>query len=261
MKKTFVVIWSVVLTIVAIYLVFLGTNRFKLWRIDQEYQKQKEIIAPLKNDSFRVSKLDSLLIEQPYVMLGIGLSDCSACDFVLLSNIPDQFPLSRYYIDKQKHISNNLVAQVFYSRATPDVYILNKDKDVIGRLKSNIDLHEMLDGIINKQSYFCEAEIGGVSQENVLDMLNFSFKSLLAYLSEDIEGIYNNAHTSRKKGEYFFNNYMLYKYHESTGHQDSVRIYKERALQYINHGIDVIMYRSLIEEIDPDNEKLRWVPA
>ncbi|MDR2774333.1 MAG: hypothetical protein LBC19_06260 [Tannerella sp.] len=63
------------------------------------------------------------------------------------------------------------------------------------------------------------------------------------------------AEASLAEGSFFFNNYMMYKYYEKCGIVDSVNYYKNITVSNII-GSDVIIYETLLAEIDPDNHIL-----
>lgn len=68
--------------------------------------------------------------------------------------------------------------------------------------------------------------------------------------------MYAQAQKSLKYGSYFFNSYLLYKYHSNGSRKYSTDHYRNEALKYA-HDVDILIYESLIKELDSNNPEVQ----
>lgn len=261
MKKILLIIWSVLIFGGAVFLIFSNLNTFEAYYYyTRQFEKQRKLLKKEKVAVFSRTDLDSLLIKKEYVLLTVGVAGCSACDLVLLSPVPAMFDAPLYFVDKNFDPKNMLVSQALYSSGSPESYVIDRSLNIEGVVYGNVDFKEVLDEIINRKLRTRSVDIIDMTPDSSLQMITYGFKGLLALFEGNMENVYTYAHKSKLFGNYFFNNYLLYKYYENAGHSDSTKYYRDFTLENIKYGGDIFKYESLVREIDPDNEKLKWIP-
>ena len=211
--------------------------------------KHKDFIGKQKSNVFDKSHLDTLLSNNDYVLLTLGAKGCSMCDIILADKSLWNYPIPHYYIDKDHHNNNLLVVQALRNSGFPTSYVIDKDFNIVGSIVGMKDIIKRLDDIVHSKT---------PRQDTGMEMFNHSFRALLSYVDGDINDAYDHARMSTGKGDYFFNNYIAYKYQNEKGAMDSVAYYKDAAIGSLENA-DVFIYESLIREIDPENESLQWV--
>lgn len=155
--------------------------------------------------------------------------------------------MKRYYINKDYCDTNLLISQALRTQSFPTSYVIDKQYRIVGEVNGLKDFSEQLNSITKK-----------VPKSTTNNMLDYSLKALLDYFEDDFDNMYANAVDSRKYGDYFFNNYLIYLYWNRKGINDSVAYYKNAALNTLE-GADMFIYESLIREIDPENKLLELI--
>ncbi|MCL2562299.1 MAG: hypothetical protein FWE10_08310 [Rikenellaceae bacterium] len=261
MKKRFPAL--LLLSVIGAVVLYIAGNfggMFDRTRLSKQREANGLAIAHHKTERFSVHKLDSLVANNEFVILGIGLSGCGSCDDLLLSPVPQRYGIPLYFINKEYDNNNRLVAQALYASSNPTSYILDSDMNVRGIIRGTVDYEKYLDDIVNG-SRLHSITIGDHSEENSIEMMSNALRGLMIYMRErawSSEDIYGYARKSLTHGEYFFNNYLLHRYFDAAAVADSAEHYRLAAIGRLDVGLDVMMFRRLIEEIDPTNEKLDW---
>lgn len=252
MKKILIIVWT--LFLIVFFFFFL-----KLLVVGKD--KSKTITESKKTISsntgfFSIKTLDSLMTENDYVLLTIAFGDCNVCELFRSSTIPDNYPLSRYYIDATHHKNNRLIFQSLYFTGFPLSYIIDQNYNIMGCIRGLAHLNERLDSIVYGQYPLQPQIITGVPKNRTYFVLSNSFKSLLSYFRKNDEDMKKYAEASLSEGSFFFNNYLMYKYYEKTNLTDSLNYYKSRILNNITDR-DAIIYEDLLTEIAPAHSILR----
>ena len=194
----------------------------------------------MENNAFNYCEIKHLLSNNNQILLIIGAKDCILCNMLIDSLY--NCSIIQYYIDMDYCDINFLVHQTLRTSGFPTTYVLNNEYRIVGEVK----------GLRDFGKRFSEVMISTNNhQENANEMLNWSFKALLAYLEDDFENMRGNAVNSLKYGSYFFNNYLLYLYEIRNGVEASGDYYKTAALNSLE-GADFYIYENLIREIDPE---------
>lgn len=260
MRKTILYIWTFAAILLLTIALLLYSETFIGKLQSYKYERDRKKIKVLKENVYSVYTIDSLLVHNQHLMIVVGSIGCSACDLIMLSEIPDKLNIPRFFIEKKAHPVNDLVSQALYASGVPTSFLIDKDYNILGSFYGNIDLAEKLTVITVGKEKTSHHSFDGVSENDALKMLSRSLQSLNAFLAGDYQNMYRKAMESLGFGSYAFNNYMMYKYHRSeSGDLDSVNYYKERALAHIEHMGDAIVYESLLRELDPANEFLLWI--
>lgn len=245
MKKWLLFSWTIILVGIIFY---MGWTYFFPNELSPRH---KDFISKQKTTVFDKGHLDTLLSNNDYVLLTLGATGCSMCDIILSDRRLWEYPIPHYYIDKDYHNNNLLVVQALRNSGFPISYVIDKDFNIVGTIIGSKDLVEKLDGIVSDKTR---------RQNAGMKMLNHSFRALLSYFDGNLNDAYNHARLSANEGDYFFNNYMAYKYQSEGGTMDSVAYYKDMAIGSLE-GADIFIYESLIREIDPGNESLQMVES
>lgn len=231
---------------------------FNRIRLNRQMAANIQSISHHKTERFSVHKLDSLVANNEFVILGIGLSGCGSCDNLLLSPVPERYGIPLYFINKEYDDNNRLVAGALYASGNPTSYILDSEMNVRGVIRGTVDYEQYLDDIVSGRRLH-GLVIGDHSEESSVEMIGCALRGLLAHLrGGESDEVYEHSRESLAHGDYFFNNYLLYRYFDAIAVADSAEHYRQGAIGRLDAGLDVMMFRKLIEQIDPNNEKLDW---
>jgi hypothetical protein len=199
--------------------------------------------------------LDSLLFINNYALLIIGINDCDLCQKPIMIQIPDSYHVAKYYIDIKFHKNNLIFSQALYTRGFPTSYIIDKNYNILGIINGSTNYLNKIDSILIHNKKLCPLQIDGdVKGTNVITVLSYSFKAIMAYFNNDYNKVYALSLRSKTYGSFFFNNYMLYSYFKNKGHSDSILFYRKQILKYNNH-VNRYIFKSLIDSMIIHNEK------
>ena len=188
---------------------------------------------------------------------------CSTCDIVK-DRIKDNEKLNRslsedylVYEHNQKNVGGEYLSQIFYSIATPTVYIFKPDGKfitMIAGLASVSHYEDVVDKIADNE-YIPNVDdpklaLGG---ENLVTFCNTMLSSfhILQNKSADkkqIENVLFSLERSLETQSYFFNNYMLAKLYERVGEMNKAKHFATNALRY-NKDFDIVLYQPLRNEL------------
>ena len=235
------VIWCFVLIVIII--LFISNHSTK--RIPEHmFTKSAKDINVINNKI-----LDSLLFTNKYALLIIGINDCDLCQTPKMIQIPDSFHVTKYYFDIKFHKNNLIFSQALYTKGFPTSYIIDKNYNVLGIINGSTNYLNKIDSIIIHNHKLCPLQIdGNVKSTNVITVLSYSVKTIMAYFKNDYDKVYALSLRSKTYGSYFFNNYMLYSYFKNKGNSDSILFYRKQTLKYNNH-VNKYIFKSLIDSM------------
>lgn len=238
-------IWSLLLTVA------LGVFIYK-YLFDSKYVYEPHP----KSHIFMHNSFDSIATKSEYVMMVVGLNDCSMCKMVLDNTEVSKLGVTRYYLELRHHPNNKLVASAFGIDGFPRSFIFNKNRKLVGVVHGAKDIEIEVGNIIQSDK---AGEIMCCSGE--LAKMNGYFAALLKYTSGDAEGMYDEIQRSSAAEEDIFSAYMKYKYHYIHNNTDSTDYFRRRTLSLVGSNLDVMTYENIVRELAPMNPALLWLDA
>lgn len=241
MKKILIFSWTAVLLII---LFFCIKSFFHKEEPDTTCQKKD-----IHQESFTPATFEQLKLSGKYVLLTITSEGCDACELIRHNPVLEQFPLTPCFLEREFCPNNMLVSQALQVHGFPSSYLFDEQQNIVGYFRGAAHVEENLHTLLLKKD-----EI----PTDTLQALTYAFKSLVAYLNNESQLVYHYARESMDYQSYFFNNYLLYKYHQDIQQNDSAGIYKTKALQSLE-GADIFIYETLVRELAPAHPMLSWI--
>ena len=261
MKKFLLILWTVILVGLLGYLVWDHFDTKKKYNEAMERFNSMEMRAFEKEyttEDFTLARLDELLADNEYVMLVVTADGCSSCNLVYRNETHKKYPVARYFIEKEETENTRLISKALYTHGFPISFIIDRDHNIVEIIASNNDLDSKIDSIFDKKVRLATIqEVNGIEPQNVLPILNHSFRAALAHSENDKDSELEEIYKSKKYGNLGFCNYMLGEIHRQAGKTDSATYYKTEFLAGINNGRDAFVYESWVKELDPDHEMLK----
>lgn len=227
-----------------ILLLFLIRSFFQKEIPDRSNQKQNNAPTIFTQEIF--NKLKS---PGKHILLTLTSEGCDACDLIRHHPSLEQLPINACFIEREFCHNNMFVSQVLPAYGFPYSFVFDENQNIIGYFRGAAEVEENIQSILLKKDEILT---------DTLQMLTNSFKSFLAYLDHDLQGMYFYAQESMNHLSYFFNNYLLYVYHRNMQQTDSAELYKTKALQSLQGG-DIFVYETLVRELAPEHPMLAWI--
>lgn len=202
-----------------------------------------------KKTTFNPDALDSLAKCDEYVMLISSFQGCNPCEELRTSDVFDTYPITPYYNDMLLGGENATLSYTFYAGGFPTCLYFDPTGEIVAVTSGNNNLYAKLDRIVKGKERICEYPIDGVPEDQLLLLLNSSYKANVAYLKGEMDNVYKYATEAMDIYPGFYNRYLLYKYYSSKGDSISADKYKALALENIGNR-DKAVYKKLIAELN-----------
>lgn len=241
MKKILVFSWSAILLIILFFVIRSLSQREVLKNLYQQQVTSQVCFTP--------ETFCNLKSPGKSVLLTITSEGCDVCKLIHHHPLLEQLPLIPCIIEREFCPNNMLVSQVLPAYGFPSSFLFDEHQNIIGYFRGIVEVEENIQTVLLKKDDL---------PADSLQMLTNAFKSFLAYLNHDLQGMHHYAQKSLDYQSYFFNNYLQYVYHRDMLHADSAEIYKTRALQSLE-GADIFVYETLVREMAPHHPMLDWI--
>lgn len=201
MRKYFLILWSIAIITVLIFLLRLILFSEPVYKeIPDPYTDIK-----LKSEIFKPKRIDSLLVENPFVIAIIGNGDCKICKIVYQSVIENYPSVGKVYFDINFHDNNRLLSQALYQKGFPMIAIFNCNKEIVGICNNYSQSRIQIDSLLrNQKEWVMDITPTKIDKERWRTILNEAFKATGHYIEGDNEKMRLHAKLSLKEGSYFY---------------------------------------------------------
>jgi hypothetical protein len=184
-----------------------------------------------------------------YIIFTIGHCDCSICKDISNDLVNRKLNALCYYFDVTKHAHNQLLSQALCTKYFPTTYILDNRMNLMGIVLGNRDREKKILKTCFTRTNHARIKIEDVGEEQVMQLLSYSLHALFCGIKKEVDSLEKYARKSLEKGDYFFNNYLMFRVFTKKQDQDSIRKYREKTLQYAKYG-NRILYKDLIDSLN-----------
>lgn len=252
MKKLLLFIWNITLvTIISLFIYSQCVKEEEAVELENPYA---DMILP--NSTMSSSSLDSLLLDYPYVFALIGIDSCDMCKIVYKQMEMDFPQMGKAYFNIRHHENNLLVSQSLLQSGFPMLVVIDQNREIVALCNSYIKNNTKIDSVLHVDESERKLFVDVLSYLNTdkleyMNALASSFQAALHFIDEDYESMKDYASQSLEYNSFFFNNYLMYCYHENMANADSANVYRRRALEFNRHGnIQSVVYKDKIELLE-----------
>ena len=184
-----------------------------------------------------------------YIIFTIGHSDCSICKDISNELVNRKLNALCYYFDVTKHPNNQLLSQALCTKYFPTTYILDNRMNLVGIVLGNRDREKKILETCSTKTNHASIKIEEVENNHLIQLLSYSLHALFYEVKKEEDNLEKYARKSLEKGDYFFNNYLMFRVFTKKQDQDSIQKYREKTLQYAKYG-NRILYKDLIDSLN-----------
>jgi hypothetical protein len=125
-----------------------------------------------------------------------------------------------------KHAHNQLLSQALCTKYFPTTYILDNRMNLMGIVLGNRDREKKILKTCFTRTNHARIKIEDVGEEHVMQLLSYSLHALFCGIKKEVDSLEKYARKSLEKGDYFFNNYLMFRVFTKKQDQDSIRKYR-----------------------------------